>query len=32
MSADGKQLHLVFTGDDTFAGRKATLTLHAPGR
>ncbi len=27
MSSDGKTLHLVFSGDDTFAVRKATLTL-----
>jgi hypothetical protein len=27
MSADGKTLYLVFSGDDTFAVRKATITL-----
>ena len=27
MSADGKTLHLVFSGDDSFAVRKATLQL-----
>jgi hypothetical protein len=27
MSADGKTLHLVFSGDDHFAVRKANLTL-----
>lgn len=28
MSADGKTLHLVFSGDDSFCVRRATLTLH----
>lgn len=27
MSADGRTMHLVFSGDDSFAVRKATLTL-----
>jgi hypothetical protein len=27
MGADGKTLHLVFSGDDSFAVRKATLQL-----
>jgi CubicO group peptidase (beta-lactamase class C family) len=30
MSADGKTLYLVFSGDDTFAVRKATITLSKP--
>jgi hypothetical protein len=29
MSADGTTLHLVFSGDDSFAVRKATLRLTA---
>jgi CubicO group peptidase (beta-lactamase class C family) len=34
MSADGKTLHLVFSGDDHFAVRRATLTVarEAPGQ
>jgi hypothetical protein len=27
MSPDGKTIHLVFSGDDYFSVRKATLTL-----
>jgi hypothetical protein len=27
MSPDGKTLHLVFSGDDCFSVRKATLTV-----
>jgi hypothetical protein len=27
MSADGKTLHLVFSGDDCFSVRRATLTV-----
>jgi hypothetical protein len=30
MSADGKTVHLVFSGDDHFAVRKASLTAGAP--
>jgi CubicO group peptidase (beta-lactamase class C family) len=32
MSADGKVVHLVFSGDDHFAVRKATLTAGAAGK
>jgi CubicO group peptidase (beta-lactamase class C family) len=32
MSADGKTLFLVFSGDDYFSVRQATLTLVGPGR
>jgi CubicO group peptidase (beta-lactamase class C family) len=31
MSADGKTLHLVFSGEDSFSVRKATLSTAAPG-
>jgi CubicO group peptidase (beta-lactamase class C family) len=31
MSADGKTLHLVFSGEDSFSVRKATLATAAPG-
>jgi CubicO group peptidase (beta-lactamase class C family) len=31
MSADGKTIHLVFSGDDHFAVRKASLTVARPG-
>lgn len=30
MSPDGRTLHLVFSGDDSFSVRRAALTLHAP--
>jgi CubicO group peptidase (beta-lactamase class C family) len=30
MSEDGLSLHLVFSGDDCFSARKASLTLHGP--
>jgi hypothetical protein len=30
MSDDGKTMHLVFSGDDAFSVRKATLTLSVP--
>lgn len=32
MSDDGKTLHLVFSGDDYFAVRRAVLTLRGPSR
>jgi hypothetical protein len=31
MSQDGRALHLVFSGDDCFSIRKATITLHPNG-
>lgn len=30
MSADGRTVHLLFSGDDSFSVRRATLKLHAP--
>jgi hypothetical protein len=30
ISADGKEFYLVFAGDDSFAVRKATLTVSIP--
>jgi CubicO group peptidase (beta-lactamase class C family) len=32
MSADGKTLHLVFSGDDSFSVRQATITLRTAGK
>jgi hypothetical protein len=32
MSADGKTLYLVFSGEDHFAVRKATLTTAGTGK